>query len=279
MRGCRCACKDVRRCRCACEDVTVQGVCVVCVYIHLYGKCIIQCSCSHMNICTHYLHTLPPSHRYWWNVVLQVASGCFPVSAGSVWTLETGGLNESSTPQWRRRKGEEGRGGGGCMCGPVTYEERGLTLMSPYRYHSAGHPYSPLLKNTLTEAHKGQLLPLCWISNFHCTLHCRLPLHTSLQTSIADFHCKLSLQTFIADSHYRLPLQTSLHTSIAHFIADFHCKLPLQTSIANFHCRLPLQTFIANFHCQILCMRGRNYASCHVPNIVAGDLDDTKTPR
>ena len=34
----------------------------VCVYIHLYGKCIIQCSCSHMNICTHYLHTLTPSH-------------------------------------------------------------------------------------------------------------------------------------------------------------------------------------------------------------------------
>ena len=59
------------------------------------------------------------------------------------------------------------------MCGPVTYEERGLTLMSPYRYHSVGHPYSLLLKNTLTEAHKGQLLLLCWISNFHCTL----PLH------------------------------------------------------------------------------------------------------
>ena len=136
---------------------------------------------GHLHTSPSHPHTLTPSHRYWWNVVLQVASGCFSVSAGSVWTLETGGLNESSTPQWRRRKGEE-RGGGGCMCGPVTYEERGLTLMSPYRYHSAGqwYPYSPLLKTTLTEAHKGQLLPLCRISNFHCTLHIAPALFLSL---------------------------------------------------------------------------------------------------
>ena len=45
------------------------------------------------------------------------------------------------------------------------------------------HSYSPLLKTTLTEAHKGQLLLLCRIYNFHCTLHIAPALSLSLETN------------------------------------------------------------------------------------------------
>ena len=55
------------------------------------------------------------------------------------------------------------------------------------------------------EVHKGQPLPLCRNSNFHCTL----PLHTSLHTSIAHFHCTLPLHTSITHFHCTLPLQCS----------------------------------------------------------------------
>ena len=57
MRGCICACEDVRGYRCACEDVRGAGVlvrkcrcacegvrgcrCAVCMCIHLYDKCIV----------------------------------------------------------------------------------------------------------------------------------------------------------------------------------------------------------------------------------------------
>ena len=84
-----------------------------------------------------------------------------------------------------------------------------IFLCTVYYFAVVQHP-----RVATTEAHKGQPLPLCRNSNFHCTL----PLHTS----IAHFHCTLPL-----------------HTSIAHFHCNFQCTLPLNLNIA--HARIDLK--------------------------------------